>query len=248
MSPRVTICILTYGDHLALARQAIESVTRHCPRGEYHLVVGANEVAKNTLVYLKSLEKNGAIDRLVISAVNINKNPMMRRMFEGIDTPFIWWFDDDSYFLDSNAFSQWLEMAEGSSPSTVMWGPVSYCSGLAGLTGMNNVPAFVRSAPWYRGLPVPSWRFGGKGEVDFRDCGCGDGRWSFVLGGCFLIRTTAVRALNWPDERLVKWGDDIFLGEAIRQQQWEMGHIATGVAVDTEQRRGDPGPANWDAV
>ena len=57
-----------------------------------------------------------------------------------------------------------------------------------------------------------------------------------------MIRTTAVRALDWPDPRLVKMGDDTFLGEAIRQQGWEiMDNGSPGVAINTAPRRGDPG-------
>jgi hypothetical protein len=240
----VTICVLTYGNYLSLARRAIESIRRHCRRSQYRLVVGANAVGQPTFAYLTSLQQSGDIDRLHVSPVNINKNPMMRRMFEHIDTEFIWWFDDDSYLRESDACDKWLRTAQRAPAETVIWGPKACCSGLADLTGMNNVIGFVRSAPWYRGLPSPSWRLGGKGEFDFRTCGCGDGRWEFIVGGCFLIRTSAVRAMDWPDPRLVKWGEDIFLGEAIRQQGWEMGHIASGIAVNTEERRGDPGPAN----
>ena len=104
---------------------------------------------------------------------------------------------------------------------------------------MDDVPDFVRSASWYRGLPAPSWRTGGKGEFDFRGLGTGDGRWLFILGGCFLIRAAAVRALDWPDHRLLRTGDDVFLGEAIRQQGWDQRDLGPlGVALDTEPRRG----------
>ena len=199
MAPKVTICVLTYGDYFPLARRVIESIRRHCPRAEYNLVVGANTVGAPTLIYLKALEKTGDIDRLVVSSVNLNKNPMMRRMFAGIETEFTWWFDDDSYVLDSDAFSEWLRAAEASSPNTVMWGQMACCSGETGFTDLPNAVEFVRSSSWYRGLPPPSWRLGGKGEFNFRDCGCGDGRWQFLVGGCFMIRTAAIWATDWPD-------------------------------------------------
>jgi GT2 family glycosyltransferase len=245
--PKVTICVLTYGDYFSLAHRVIESIGRYCPRPEYHLVVGANTVGAQTLTYLQSLEKAGDIDRLIVSPVNLNKNPMMRRMFANIDTEFIWWFDDDSYFLASNAFPEWLQAAEISPPSTVLWGQMAWCSGVDGFTDLDDVCGFVRSAPWYRGLPPPSWRLGGKGEFDFRGCGCGDGRWSFCVGGCFLIRTSAVRAMDWPDPRLVKLGEDVFLSEAVRQQGWEIANVAgPGIAINTADRRGDVGCAILD--
>ena len=111
--PKVTICVLTYGNYPGLARQAIDSIRRYCPRAGYRLLVGANVVCAETLDYLQRLSQNGDIDQLIISDVNLNKNPMMRRMFEQIDTEFIWWFDDDSYIFKDGTFSAWLEIADG---------------------------------------------------------------------------------------------------------------------------------------
>src|SRR6478736_1121217 len=100
MAPKVTICVLTYGNFPELARESIRSIQLHCPRSEYRLVIGANAIGSETRNYLDDLQHKGQIDRLVISDVNINKCPMMRRMFEEIDTEFIWWFDDDSHILE----------------------------------------------------------------------------------------------------------------------------------------------------
>jgi GT2 family glycosyltransferase len=123
-----------------------------------------------------------------------------------------------------------------------MWGGIWWCNWLLGFARQEDGLAFVRNAPWYRGLPPPSWRPGGKGEFDFENRGTGDGRWNFVAGGCWLIRTSAIRALDWPDRRLIKLGDDVFLGEAIRQQGWDLEDIGTtDVAINTEPRRGQVG-------
>jgi GT2 family glycosyltransferase len=98
---------------------------------------------------------------------------------------------------------------------------------------------FVRTATWYRGLPPPSWRPGGKGEFKFGGLGIGDGRWLFIVGGCSMIRATAVRQMDWPDRRLSFLGEDVFLGEAIRQQGWRLGNLGSlGVAVSMAPRRG----------
>jgi hypothetical protein len=77
---------------------------------------------------------------------------------------------------------------------------------------------------------------------NFENRGSGDGRWVFPTGGCWLIRTSAVRSLDWPDPRLIKLADDVFLGEAIRQNGWDMAHVSNrGVAISAERRRGDIG-------
>jgi hypothetical protein len=226
-----------------LARQALDSIQRYCSRAEYKLVVGANSVCDETADLLNTRHAAGDIDRLIVSSTNLSKCPMMRRMFADIDTEFIWWFDDDSYITEPDTLAQWIRAARASSASTVIWGSLACCGHPASFADMGDAAGFVRSASWYRGLPPPSWRVGGKGEFDFRGLGKGDGRWLFILGGCFLIRAAAVRALDWPDHRLFRTGDDVFLGEAIRQQGWEQSDLGPlGVALDTEPRRGDQPP------
>ena len=239
---KVSICVLTYGDYPDLARRVIESIRRFCPRSDYELVVGANAVCSETLAYLEELLSVGALDYLLHNPRNLNKCPMMRRMFERVTADLIWWFDDDSYICAPGAFSQWMEAVHAAAASTVMWGAMYRCPSTGAFTDLEDIVGFVRRASWYRGLPPPSWRPGGKGEFNLDNYNCGDGRWDFITGGCWLIRTSAIRALDWPDRRLIKLGDDVLLGEAIRQQGWAIQNIgAPGVAVNTESRRGDPG-------
>jgi hypothetical protein len=240
----VTMCVLTFGDHSRLAHRVVQSIQTHCPRDEYRLVVGANQVCDDTLALLTEQRATGGIDELIVSPTNLNKCPMMRRMFQHVRTEFIWWFDDDSYLTNSKVFRKWLNAALNSTPQTVMWGRLSWCDSTIGFNHYNERTTldWVRAASWYRGLPPPSWRSGGKGEFDFNGRGTGDGRWFFLTGGCWLIRTQAVRLLDWPDKRLVMWGEDVFLGEAIRQQGWRcMDMDCRGIAINSEPRRRDRG-------
>ena len=239
----ITICLLTFGDYPDLTRRAIGSILAHCPRSGYRLIVGANAVGEETCSFLRWLRHSGAIDRLIVSKRNINKCPMMRRMFEHVETELIWWFDDDSYIADPAAFGRWRRCAERASAQTVMWGKVAVCDHPSAFApDLPDAVSFVRSADWYRGLTPPSWKVGGRGDFDFQGRGTGDGRWFFILGGCWMIRTRTIRALNWPDRRLLKLGDDVFLGEAIRQHGWVLQNVdEPGVAIDTEPRRGSVG-------
>jgi GT2 family glycosyltransferase len=124
-----------------------------------------------------------------------------------------------------------------------MWGQLACCDTVETFApDIEDAPAFIRAAEWYRGLPPPDWRPGGKGEFNFRGRGTGDGEWLFAVGGCWLVRHRAVRALNWPDRRLLKMGDDVFLGEAVRQHGWRIKNIGSpGVVINSSTRRGDPG-------
>lgn len=241
--PRVSICVLTFGEYPHLAERVLESIRTKCRRSEYELIVGANAVGVKTEQYLRNLHANGEINHLILSRENLNKCPMMREMFRKVQSEFVWWFDDDSYILENTALDRWLAAAEQAPKSTVMWGQMAYCDSAMGFApNLPDVVAFVRSASWYRGLPPPSWKPGGKGQFNFEEKGTGDGQWVFLLGGCWLIRTSTIRALDWPDQRLQKEGDDVFLGEAIRQHGWTSMNIgADGVEVDCEPRRGCAG-------
>ena len=239
--PQVTICVLTYGEHPKLAHRVTESIRIHCPRPEYRLIVGANAVGHETLKFLTERHQDGGLDQLIVSPTNLGKSGMMRRMFAGIETEFIWWFDDDSYITEERAFARWLHAATSSPGSTVLWGRTAWCEHPFVITAGADPDAveFVRSASWYRGLPPPSWRPGGKGEFNLWGRGLGDGRWCFATGGCFMIRTSAIRAMDWPDPRLFVAAEDIFLGEAVRQQGWNFADVgSTGVAINTHPSRG----------
>jgi GT2 family glycosyltransferase len=240
--PPVTICVLTYGSYLHLARRCLESIRRHCDRSLYRLVVGANAVGPRTHAYLRSLRRAGWVDELILSRHNLNKCPMMRRMVAHVETEFVWWFDDDSYVERPRALEYWLRSARRSASGTVMWGQAAFVESPRSFLEVRRAAEFVRTSSWYRGLTPPAWEPGGKGDFDFEGRGTGDGRWFFITGGCWLIRTRAIRALDWPDRRLVKEGDDVLLGEAIRQQGWDFCNTgANGVILDRAQRRGAKG-------
>jgi len=238
--PIVTICVLCYGDYTELARRAIDSILAHGDRSRYDLFVGANMVNRATASYLHALAHAGRVDRLIESPTNINKCPMMRRLFAEVRTPLIWWFDDDSYIAEPDAMSRWLAAAEQSAADTVMWGHQFFFGHERDFSYGTDVVGFVKSAPWYRGKAPPSWDPGGKDVWNFQGQGTGDGRWFFLTGGCWMARTESLRSLEWPDRRLIKRNDDVFLAEAIRQQDWQVFDVgSSGVAINASPRRGE---------
>jgi GT2 family glycosyltransferase len=165
---------------------------------------------------------------------------MMRRMFDQVESEFIWWFDDDSYITDPKALPSRLEIVRSAKSSVVMWGHKYFVNHEKSFSRGQDVVGFIKSASWYRGKPPPSWEPGGRGESNFKGKGTGDGRWFFMTGGSWLIRTSAVRELDWPDRRLIKCADDVFLSEAIRQHGWDDKSIGPmHVAINTELRRGE---------
>src|SRR5262245_19771407 len=138
----ITICVLTYGEYPFLARRVLDSVRHHCRRADYRLVVGANAVGAETREYLTTLKRQGDLDHLILSPSNLNKCPMMRRMFEKVQTEFIWWFDDDSYILEDGALDQWMQFANAAPAATVMWGQLAWCDTPTAFTDLENVSGF----------------------------------------------------------------------------------------------------------
>ena len=246
----VSICVLTYGDHCALVRQCLESIFANESACSRQIVVGANSPSAETTEYLEALRARGDIDHLEVSEVNLNKCPMMRRLFAKVKHELMWWFDDDSRIVEPHTLDRWLEQVRKSGPTVKVWGEGLFCNEVFGFTHMNEAAThrLIRAASWYRGLPLPSWRPGGKGEFHFRGKNQGDGRWYFTAGGCWMARMSALREIDWPDPRLLVVGDDVFMGEAIRQQGWDMAHHgAIGVEVDTEKSRGERRCAVFDS-
>lgn len=220
MSKRVTICVLLYGNYPGLARQTIDSVVNHCDRDLYRLIVGCNACCQETIEYLNSVRQ---IDHLIVSEININKCPMQRRMFELVDTEYIWWFDDDSFVVEDFALKSRIEIADNSPVSTVLWGPVFYWNDQYGFNFGVDVEPWIRSQPWYSREPIPC-------DVS--------GKWVFVIGASWFARTSALRQLNWPPESFIKAGDDAILCEAIRQSGWSFEQIGEcGTEFQTHERR-----------
>ncbi len=246
--PPVTICVLTYGDHFDLIHRCLESIRTHCEEDTYALVVGANAPGGETLNYLRALEAKGQTDRVIVSETNVNKCPMMRRLFEHVRTEYIWWFDDDSHLVSSNVMRRFLSAASGAPPEIALWGRMARIE-FGEAHGPADVKAteFVRSASWYRGLTPPSLRLGGKGELNYEGRNTGNPYWHFVSGGSWWVRTSTVRAIDWPDPRLAKGFDDVFFGEAIRQQGWSSAYLfPDGLALSDAERRGEAGYAFLD--
>jgi len=237
--PRVTICVLTYGPHFELAKRCVQSILVNCNRKLYRLFVGANAPAHDTEEFLNDLREKRLIDRLYVSVENVNKCPMMRQMFADVTTELIWWFDDDSFITAPDTLDRWLAVVDSTPESVVHWGHQFFYGHESDFSYDCDVVGFVKNAPWYSGKTPPSWKKGGKDEVDFQGRGTGDGRWFFITGGCWMIRTATIRFLDWPDPRLVKRNDDVFLSEAIRQQNFSVKDIGPlGVTINAAPRRG----------
>ena len=221
----MTAFVLLYGDYPELAKQFLE----HWNRNAFGLPlrVGMNGCGEATRRRVReSTACGGGCIQVLESETNLGKAPMMRRMFRSwpIHSEWIVWFDDDSFPFRADWESS-LRVAIAAQPEAAMLGVP------AEVTMDVRMARWVESAPWYRGVP---W----LGEVG----GEGLRRIEFILGGFWVLRTEWIWRLDWPDARLGHFGDDVALGEAIRQQGGKLGFFRSGVRIDTAPRRA---PSDW---
>ncbi len=224
--PWCTIGVLTWGDHLPLVRRCLESLDTTLPEGSCERIVAANDPSQTVLDWLRDKTANGSIDRLLVSRRNLHKCPMIRHLLGIARGQYLWWFDDDSHVVDPAAFDRWAGQVERSSPRIVGWGATAYARDCGGFQDAASRQRWIQEADWFCGLPPPGTP--GGPEV-----------WWFLTGSCWWMRTAALRAIGWPDPRLLHVAEDILLGEAVRQQGWHLANIANpGIAFSDAERRG----------
>lgn len=223
--PWLTVAMVTYGDHLPLARRCLDSIWTTLPPHHAEVLVGANAPGAGTREWLLDQTRRGRIHRLLISESNLFKCPMMRLLLEAARGDYLWSFDDDSHVLDPGVADRWLAQVQAGSPRVVGWGGTCVIRHPEGFSTLDDARRWVTHAPWFRGLEPP----GTPGNED----------WWFVAGGCNWFRTSALRALDWPDPRLLHTSEDVLLGEAVRQHGWHLANIADlGVLISDAPRRG----------
>jgi hypothetical protein len=220
LHPPVTICILCYGNYPDLARRLLESLIQHTRFQAYRLRLGLNAISDATSAVVDRLLPHLPVETVIRSETNLYKLPMMRRLFydSPLETDWTIWFDDDSYVWRSD----WLAMLHCQSrlhPEVAMWGQKLF------VRGDDELRAFVSQSTWFTGVELLP-------DEDPKKC-----RLEFIAGGFWAVRTTCIHALHWPDPRLIHFGDDYLLGEALRQRGLAIGSASSGVAINQCPRR-----------
>lgn len=235
---KVTICVLLYGDYYDLARRCLDSIIENCNRELYEFRVGCNEVSLETLSYVIGLSEQGLIDDIYISTENINKCPMMRRMYKDINTEWIWWFDDDSYIDKPDTLERWLDETKKHAADArppVLYGKVFFFGQHSDFDYGLDIVSWIKRQRWYKDRPIPCGVHGY--EPGFNEAG-DDTRFFFVTGGVHMVRTDVVNMLGWPTPTLIKRNDDVILCCAIRQNGYSFFDIDYGVRINQHDRRG----------
>lgn len=217
-----TVCVLLYGDYPDLARRCLSGIVQ-LPAGEdwvgdgVHVAeirVACNEVSSRTEAVLQEFLAAGGHHRWhVIRQGNVYKYPAMRRLFyeapNSISTPYVMWFDDDSYLTTPTAL--WLGMLTQAMNQTDIAGTLARCA----LRGGQH--RWIAAQPWYTGQPVAPARLV-----------------YFPLGGWWCVRYSALERYRWPPAELQHCGGDVMMGEYARQQGLRVLRFTDGVAVNAD--------------
>jgi hypothetical protein len=205
-NPKFTVCVLLYGDFLNLARRCLEPLFKLRESGLVDLRLGLNEVSQPTRDYIKehSLGASQGID-VWLENPQVYKYPMMRQMFHSkpIETPYVMWFDDDSYVKDASLLTQVeTQMVDCDMLGSVYTIPYG-----------NDQKEWCKSQPWYVGKPLSD-------------------KPRFATGGWWCIKTDVLKRFDWPTPELKHCGGDVALGILISQNDLKLKHFNKGVAIN----------------
>lgn len=219
-SQQFTICVLLYGDHPDLAARCLHCLLPHLEGGNVEVRLGLNAVSDATQKVVQTLVDRGIVreNNIYESSENICKYPMMRRMLYDSDnpirSPYVMWFDDDSYILPGAGKPRpWLQLVNEHMQLGDMIGS-PYTMGLRG-----NQHLWIKDQPWYNNKDVA------KGA-----------KVKFMAGGWWCIRAEILQRYNWPPEAIKHRGGDVMLGELFRQQDLKFHQFKAGVAINADDR------------
>jgi len=253
---RIAVCVCLYGDdgenpmpkvcaragddfekvptmtYTMLHKRCVSSIIEKTDLSMINLYVGCNSVSEETIRWLNmsvvpELAKSGGTLTVIDEVVNINKYPMMSKLFAELrDEKWIVWFDDDSYVSDD----KWLHRVCGAANE---YQDAKVFGHMYSIRSVRGQWEWVSKAPWFTGKdPVKTKRVAGRRYPIYK----------FPTGGFHVISKDVIELLGWPDERINHNGGDVMFGEACRQNDIEMKDLFTegniGIVISGAKRRG----------
>lgn len=215
---RFTFFVLGHGDDLGLLARCLESIFATCPRARYDLRVALNQPSPRLEAYVRALE-GSAVTRLYVDRGTRRKYPAMRQMFWDescpITTPYVCWFDDDSWCRRPDWLPQLARLIRDNHPhGGRLYGP-RYCYDLAGVRRPGAAGlGWFRAARWWQDRPL--YAAGGRRLEP------GGTQVVFASGGFWALATHVIREADIPDERLNHNGGDITIGCQVTQAGYKV--------------------------
>ena len=215
---RITICVLLYGPHYDLAKKCVGSIIEKLPRELYKLRIGMNECCKKTIDYIKSLKE---VDNIYKEEINIDKYPLMTKMFKDISTEFVWWFDDDCFVEKEDAIIKRLEIMDSNQDKkTVVLGHGYFFGAKKSWKSFKpTLKIWCEKQIWYNNKIEPS----GKYEYTKGYCDKIDKRFYFPTGYSWFARNSFIKEIEYP--KGITGAGDVAIAMAIRQKGYRFQDI-----------------------
>lgn len=227
MKDKFTVCVLLYGDHVQLAARCLNSICRGAsvvlPEG---LRIAMNAPGGATERFVNTLVEHGWVlpHNIYRSPENLHKYPMMRWMFNDernpIETPYVMWFDDDSFIKDEMIGSTpgFLHSVADAMehPSPVDQRRPDMCGGVYTIKIVTNQQQWIEDQPWYGDQSISSTM-------------------RFITGGWWTARLPILKKFDYPFEELDHRGGDVMLGALCEQQGLKIKNYRHGVAINADE-------------
>lgn len=214
MSRRFTVCALFYGDYPQLAHRLLSSLYRPVWLPDVEFRFGLNNVGEETRVAVHDFVRKVAphtVTHITIGHEPYTKYPTMRRMFYGgepLTTPYLMWFDDDSW-IDTAAPDTWFQLVARAMGTSDMLGAIYWQATRA------SRKEFIQRQPWYAGRLIGH-------------------RIHFATGGWWTIHTDILKRHDWPIRELNHRGGDVLLGALCYQQGYRLQRFNGGVHINAD--------------
>lgn len=211
---KFTLFVLGYGDHLDLVQRCLTSILNTCPRHRFDLRVALNQPSGRVEEYVGGLRDAGVVTRVYTDHGDRRKYPAMRTMFWDdsckIETPYVCWFDDDSWCRRADWMVLLARAIVKNHPHQGRLYGAWHYHDLMGVTRPGAArEAWFKAAPWWRGRPL----FSGNG----RRLAPNGSQIVFASGGFWALATHVIREQDIPDVRLRHNGGDVTLGAQVTQ-------------------------------
>ena len=216
---RFTLFVLGFGDNLGLMQRCVESIVNTCPEGRFDLRVALNQPNNKLSDYVGTLVETKVVTKVYTDYGARRKYPAMREMFWDklcpITTPYVCWFDDDSWCRQKDWMIQLAQLIIANHPQQGrLYGAKMVHDIMPYRKSGRRPERWFQMADWWRGRPF--FTAGGSRTSP------NGSQIVFASGGFWALSTEAIKDANIPDVRLNHNGGDITIGAQVTQAGYKV--------------------------
>lgn len=216
---KFTLFVLGFGDHYDLLERCISSIVNTCPRHRFDLRVALNQPTQRVSDYVYGLREAGVVTQSYVDRGERRKYPAMREMFNDpdcpIETPYVCWFDDDSWCRRHDWMVHLTNTIVANHPHQGrLYGCRMYYDLMMAKREGAPREKWFQQAKWWKGRNL--YATGGSRLSP------NGSQIVFASGGFWALATHVIREADIPDERLNHNGGDITIGCQVTQAGYKV--------------------------